>query len=401
MRWPRTNAVYAGLAAALTVWALVPIFTDTAQSLEVQPFPDSAEYADGAWQLAHGHGYVTFVNEGASSPLFASAVPSPPRYPFGTSVALAPFQLVIGHFPRGVQVGSRAISAAYVIALVWAAWLLGGPLAGAVGALLVGLSPFAHVSATLILSDALGALLTVAVLIALIRGSRRSIAIAGALVGAILTVRTIGIILLPALFVAIGRDKQRIALALLCGSPFVLALAIYQWHTFGSPLRTGYGYWVPGLKLVDPTYITGLRPGDGPFIIPDKLNGDLLSSVCPCGAGGPMSQMSNVPFYASVLAGAFWIFAPPLTSLIGLARVVRRRTTPAARFVLVAVGLNFALLAVYYSQGARLLAPAASLLLVYSAAAIADAADRVRRWARSRVSSPLSAAALTDVARGR
>jgi 4-amino-4-deoxy-L-arabinose transferase-like glycosyltransferase len=364
------------LALALTVWALVPVFTDSARPLSQQPFPDSYEYADAAWQLAHGHGYVTVVNEHTGR---FGRVARPPRFPFGTSIVLAPFAALIDGFPHGVQVGARVISVAYVIVVVWAAWALGGALAGALAALMLLLSPFAHESATLIMSDALGATLAVAPLIALSRHStgRAAAAVAGALAGAGVCVRFASVIALPAVALAARRGKRWI-IALACAAPFAIALGLYQWLTFGSPLRTGYWYWLPHLHTWSLSFIFDRTTlVEGPFVYTDRLNGSLLSSICPCPVGGSMSALRNIAFYPAVLAGLFWVFAPPLTGLIGLAMALRERVTPAAQYALVTVVLNVALMLVYFTQAARFVAPAASVLLVYSAVGVAGAV----RWA--------------------
>jgi 4-amino-4-deoxy-L-arabinose transferase-like glycosyltransferase len=358
------------LAIAVTVWALVPVLTETAKPLADQPFPDSAEYADSAWELAHAHGYVTFVNERAG---WFGHVARPPRYPFGTSAVLAPFAAV-GSFPQDVQFGARVISAAYVVAIVLASWMLAGPLAAAVAGLFVGLSPFAHVSAGLILSDPLAALITVLMLIALHVGSRRAMGIAGALGGVLVCVRLLGVVSLPALFLAVPRNRRW--LVVLCAAPFLAILAAYQWKTFGSPFLTGYSYWVPSLHTFDLAYAYHVTSYEGPFVIPDKLSGHLLDFVCPCGIGGSMTKLPNLTFYPAVVAGLFWVFAPPLTGLIGLVEMWRNRASPAARFAIITVVLNVALVLFYFDQAARFIAPAVSLILVYSAVGLV----RVLGW---------------------
>jgi hypothetical protein len=355
-------------ALGLAIWALTLVSTTASKPLSEQPAPDSVEYADGAWQLGHGHGYVTFFNERTSS---FGQVGRPPRYPFGTAVALAPFAAAVNRFPQGPQLGSRVITALYVVAMVAAGWLLGGPLASAAVALLIGLSPFTQVSASLILSDSLSALLTVGILIALTVGSgNRVAAVAGALAGALVCVRLLGVVALPGVLLALGGRRRLIAA--LFAAPFLGALGLYQWQTFGSPLRTGYSYWVPGLHEFSPSYVLAHpSSADGPFVYPDKLNGRLLHVVCPCGVGGPMSKLPNLAFYPSVLAGLFWVFAPPLTALIGLWQLFVEHTTPAARFTLVTIVLNVGLVLFYFYSAARFVAPAASLLTVYAAVALA------------------------------
>jgi hypothetical protein len=356
------------VAAALTIWAVVPVLGARAVPLQDQPFPDSFEYADAAWQLAHGHGYVTFVDEHVGK---FGRIARPPRYPFGTAVALAPFAAVFSGFPRGAQIGARVISALYVLLIVSAAVSRGGILAGGIAALFVGSSPFAHTTAGLILSDPLAAMLAVALLIALKSRSRAADAVSGLLAGATVCVRLLGVIALPAAVLAVSGSRRRIVI-LACAAPFLGALALYQWLTFGSPFRTGYSYWLPGLHEFGLDFaIHRTTLVEGPFVIADGLNGSIFSFVCPCGVGGSMTALRNIVFYPSVLAGLFWVFAPPLTGVVGLIQMVRERSTPAARYGLLTVALNLAVVLFYFDQAARFVAPAASLLLVYSATGIA------------------------------
>lgn len=380
-RLPLTTltAAQAALAIALTVWAIAPLVSEPAQPLAAQARPDSVEYADGAWQVAHGHGYVTFFNEHTSA---FGHVAVPPRYPFGTSIALAPFSLFGGPFPRGAQLGARVIAILYVAAVVAAAWLLGSWLAAAAAALLLAVTPFATASASVVLSDALASLLTVTILITLAAGGgRRSAAAAGALCGALLCVRLLGVVSLPAL--ALALDARRRLVAGLFVVPFLGVLGIYQWSTFGSPLKTGYSYWNPGLREFSPSYLLGHTSAEGPYIYPDKLNGALLHGVCPCAPGGPMSSLRNLAFYPSVLIGLFWVLAPPLTGVVGLWEAFRDRSTPAARFTLVTVVLNLVVVLFYWDRAARFVAPAVSLLIIYAGVAIARLLSSAGHKARS------------------
>jgi hypothetical protein len=355
------------LAIGATVWALLPVLTVRAEPLGAQPRPDPIEYADAAWQLAHGHGYVTYFSEKAAK--FQDKA-FPPRYPFGTSVALAPFTAVVNRFPQGPQIGERAISTLYVIAVITATWLLGGPLAAAIVGVFLALSPFPQVSASLILSDALAGLLAVGILIALKVGrGGRSAAVAGILAGSLLCVRLLGVIAIPAVLLALPGRRRWIAAAF--AAPLAAALGAYQWEWFGSPFRTGYGYYVKGLKEISPSYLLGHTTPEGNAIYPDKLNGALLDGVCPCGSGGPMFKLTNLTFYPSVLAGLFWVFAPPFTGLFGVWQLVVERATPAARYAALMFVLNLVVVWFYWDQAARFLSPAATLLAVYSAVGMA------------------------------
>ena len=268
--------------------------------------------------------------------------------------------------------------------------MLGGPLGGLIAAAFLSISPFVDRTATLILSDPLGALLTVLILIALIRRTRIWFIVAGLAAGALIDVRLLGALALLAAFIAAPRRSRWVVLA--CSLPFIAVLAYYQWHTFGSPLKTGYSYWLPGLHQFGLGYITGHPYGtDGSLIYGHGAN-TLVGEVCGC---NPMRGLSNLVFYPTVLSGVIWIFGPPLTGLIGLAALIWWRDTPAARYALAVIILNVAVLLVYFYQGARLIAPAGSLLLVYSAAGIA----RCLAWALERV-SPRTAGRRLQLSRG-
>src|SRR5579859_881615 len=310
-----------GVGVAAVLWALVPVLTAVAPPLQQQPFPDSAEYADAANQLAHGNGYVTFVHGNG---------PEPPRYPPGFALALTPFA-VFGSYPDNVEGAPKVFAALYVIVSAAAAWSIGGPAAAAVTAVVIGSSPFARVSATLVLSDALAACLSVPLVLLARTKSRRHALLAGALAGVITTIRLSAGLALPALLLAM---RGRTRLALLAGAaPPLVALGLFQWRTFGSPFRTGYDYWLAGATNFSLAYATASPPfGDGPWIVADRRNGALMQWLCPCATGGPQATAPDVLLYPAVLLGLFWTFAPPLVSLIGLAYLWSRRGESSTRF---------------------------------------------------------------------
>lgn len=363
------------LAVLAALVALMPVLTESSRPLSHQPYPDSWEYADAAWQLAHGHGYETYVDD-IGGPQGYGKSARPPRYPFGTSAVLAPFTLVFGR-PEGAQVGAKVLVGLYVVAVIAAAWLLGGSLAAILAAAFARSSPFVGTEAPLILSDPLAATLTLVALIGIIRGSKAWLLLAGAAVGAALDTRILEIVAIPAALIAVpGRRRW---LVLYAAAPFVLLLAYYQWHTFGSPFRTGYSYWLPHLRQFGLSFVTGALGGSDQSLI--HVHGlSLISRICGC---RPLSgSVSNLIFYPALMSGLLWAFAPPLTGLIGFVALIRRRATSPARFALTAIALNLAVLLVYFYQAVRLAAPVASLLLVYGAAEIATFVVRI--WDRYR-----------------
>lgn len=361
-------------AAAVTATALClgSVAFSVPRPLASQPFPDAHEYADAARHVADGDGYVTSI--------YGADVP--PRYPPGFSLALAPFTWV-DDYPDNVQRGSKLFALLYVLLCVVAAWSLGGPLAAALAAIVVGSSPFARESATLVMSDALAALPAAAVLALLAQPLRAGSSLAGVLAGLAAAVRTTGIAVPAALLFSLPR--RWVVYALLGAVPVLLGLAALQWLTFGSPLETGYTYWGYDQGAFSWTHADAQAPrGDGPYVIADRLDGALAEWACPCPVGGPQAALANIVFYPLVLLGVFWIYAPPLATLPGLVYIVLKWRERPARFAGILTALTLIPYVFFFHQGARFMAPAATVLVILSSVAVARTlpalAERLR-WA--------------------
>jgi hypothetical protein len=234
----------------------------------------------------------------------------------------------------------------------------------------VGSAPFAIESASLVMSDALVAALSVLIagLIHLQRRWPAAAALAMGLSGALGLLRLSALLVVPAALLALPWRSVgwRAAIWLL---PGIVGLGIFQWATFGSPLRSGYDYWLPALRQFDLAYALERPMGDGPTMVGDALDGQLLALlVCPCPTDdGPLAQLPNVLFYPAVVLGPLWIFAPPLVGLLGLVYACRHWCEPAARFTIWLTLLSWGLLSVYVFQAARLAAAPAVLLALYAA----------------------------------
>src|SRR5207244_11394792 len=106
----------------------------------------------------------------------------------------------------------------------------------------------------------------------------------------------------------------------------------YQWLTFGGPLKTGYDYWAPGRQRFAWTNAVGWTARDTVPLFADALHGKLLRRVCPCPPGGAQAAFPSFLFYPLVLAGLFWVFSPPMVSVIGGVYLWRHRREPPAAF---------------------------------------------------------------------
>jgi len=361
------------LALLACAGALVYVERAAERPLASQPFPDSAEYASSARSLALGDGFYTNVHAGSREP---------PRYPLGYPLVLVPFASV-GTYPRDVQRGAKFWVLFYVLATLIAAWALGGALAAAIAAGVLAASPFASDAAGLVMSDAFVAGLTVLMLPLLRFMNRSGTRLAGAATGLAMLARITAVVNLVGLLVALPRRSYRSILSF--ALPSLIGLALLQWLMFGSPLTTGYDYWgVSG----DSFSLAHLTQGyslerDGPWIIPDRLDGALLDWTCPCQTGGPQASLPNLTFYPLVLAGIFWVFSPPLLPLLGLWCAWRRRRDPIGRYALTVTVLTLFVYGFYFYQGTRFMAGPATILAVLGCVWLSEALERLGRRVRS------------------
>jgi 4-amino-4-deoxy-L-arabinose transferase-like glycosyltransferase len=356
------------LAALVCAAVLVDVERAPERQLAEQPFPDSAEYASSAHSLAHDKGFFTYVHRDSRQP---------PRYTPGYPMMLEPFTAV-GAYPRNVQRGAKFWAMVYVLVAMLAAWVLGGPLAGALAALFIVISPFARDSAGLVLSDAFVAAFTVLMLPLLRPTTRSGARLAGAMTGLATLARVTAGVNLIALLAAFPRRLYKPVL--IFALPSLFGLALLQWALFGSPLESGYSYWGVARHMFALGYTTSdsvIR--GGPYIFPDRLNGSLLNWVCPCQIGGPQASLPNLTFYPLLLAGVFWVFSPPLVPLLGLIYAWRRRRDAVGRYTLVVIVLSLLVFEVYHYQETRFMAGPATLLTVLASVWLAEFGGRLWR----------------------
>jgi hypothetical protein len=373
------TATFAVMTTALVLWV---VLSAEPRTLGQQPFPDSHEYADAARHLAAGDGYVTTVHDNLAQP---------PRYPPGLSLVLVPFAVFGGTYPGSILAATHWLGVVYVLGAAATAWLVGGPIAAGLAAALVGTAPFAIESASLVMADALVTAITVLVAGLLQRRTLAPAAVAAVLTGVLALLRLSALAAVPALVLALPKGRLRRAAAYLV--PGIVALAVFQWTAFGSPLRTGYDYWLPNLRMFDAEYALRRPMGDTPTMVGDMLNGQLLGWLCPCpDEGGPLTRLPNVAFYPAVIFGPFWIFAPPLVGLVGFVYALLHWREPAARFSVWLTLLTCSVLAVYVFQAARLAAAPAVLLAVYAAVAAARWLEHGARSAPGQCRSALATA---------
>jgi hypothetical protein len=240
-------AFRAALAAAVALLLAAVLPLPHPAFLGFQPTPDAPEYLAGAVALLqHGANTIELAGER-----------HPSRYPPGYSAAIAAW-IALGVPPlRAPFVASAAAALALLLLVAAAARRAGGDAAAAVAVVVLAATPGFLTLARAPMAETTSVVLTTAggvAAAAWLRSRRPGVALAaGALLGAATIVRVANVLLWPlaaAAWLAArrsdrarGREAAALALGLALGCA---PLLLYQWLTFGHPLANGYAYWVPG-----------------------------------------------------------------------------------------------------------------------------------------------------------
>jgi len=331
---------------------------------DLLPPPDAIHYDTAAANLAAGRGYVLDMDGAIYPPRY------PPGFPLLAALGTPWTGTPVGFGIRTVQV----LSAASVLVAALLAWRVAGPWAGAAAATILAVS-FTHVRYSwLVMADVPSAgacaLVGAWALGALRRRSTRTEAfLLGLASGALASMRSSNVVLLPPLLLAClldpetRRDFPRLV-SLCAGIALGLALLLVdQWWRFGSPFADGYAFWVN-----------------------ERFHARSMSAANYFGRSrfpGPDGP-PNLPHYLAVLAGDGTLWAWPVGILLagGLAVSIRSRDEAMlrlGRFTAAFLVSVLAFFGAYYWQDDRFLLPVTSF-----AAAVAGlplGVDRPR-WAR-------------------
>lgn len=362
--WTRVGAPLALLLAA--VFHLFSIFLaplGATAGTAAAPWTDGAEYLDAA---------VSLTREGRFA-IHLAGESHPPRYPFGFSLLTAT-ALAMGVEPLLAPHRVNQAASLALIALVAAfVWKRVGRLEGSLTALLVATLPAFVVLARSPLSEVTGTLPVVGGAWLLYEyakgGSLGKAGIGAALLALGVSFRTSNLLLLGFLPAAalgrhglrparVGRDLLRLAGAAAAG---LLPALIYNTLTFGGPLRTGYGYWIPSRSALSAFQLQFVMPNLGY-------------------AWRELTQRESL-FTTADLYGAGSYVGPGFVLLTAVA-VFQRRSDRVFRWFLLAGVANTLVLTAYFVSDARLLFP----LLVLAAPVAAVGLVRGLRlcWPRSR-----------------
>lgn len=300
------------VSAAWLAVALVWVLSRPVVPLEEQPWPDAATYVQLAEGLTHGEYRTELEGEREE-----------PRYPPGMPMMLAPFT---GLPPERVAQG-------FTVALIVAVWALarrlGGDVAGAVASVIVAASPALRAQSSFVMSDVMGALLTVVAAWCVVSGRDR---LAGLLAGWITWTR-------------------------LAGAVTVLGMRRRAWTPFAALLAA----------LLAVKVITRFGYGS------EEVGWSLRYVWDPDGIGGwPVPPDGNLIAYAKMLAGLGGGLTYPGVALLAVWGALR---LPGGRWALIVSAGTFATYVAYYYQAPRFFFSVLALMAVYAGAAVGHLSD--------------------------
>jgi hypothetical protein len=174
-----------------------------------------------------------------------------PTYPTGL-----PLHFALAGNLLGWRAGPLVVELGAALAAVWLCYAVARAMGlaralAAAGAVALAASPVFIFTSIQPLSDTLATAWCLAAVLAALkaRGHRSWAAACGAACAVAVLVRPTNVVILPALFVLLGADWRRLALAAHCGLPGVAWLASYNHALYGSALNSGYGDWRAAFAL--------------------------------------------------------------------------------------------------------------------------------------------------------
>jgi len=217
---------------------------------DLRPWPDALEYSLSSHNLYRHHIYgIKLYGQYYST-----------KYPYGYPLLIIPFYIIFGSQPFNAVYCSLFFSLLSIVFAYLIGKKLGNRFTGLIAALFVALY-FRHIEFSRYImsetSSAFFALLICWLLLKVIDLDSRKqwflLLLLGLITGFSVSVHLTNCLLIPPLFISfiLGR-KPNLSLVLkketIIFFGIILALLplfIYQFHTFGSPLRTGYQVWHP------------------------------------------------------------------------------------------------------------------------------------------------------------
>ena len=225
-------------------------YIDSIYLADLKPWPDSFEYSLGAYNLKHHHIYgIKYAGQYY-----------PAMYPYGYPLLIIPFYIIFGSQPYNAVYCSLFFSLLTIVFAYMVGRKLGNRWTGLAAALFVTFLPSHIYFSKLIMSESLSVFLVLLICWLLLkvkeldsRKQRLLLLVLGLVTGFSVSVHITNCLLIPPVLIALLLRRKSNPSSLYKEEGIVLfgiilaliPLFLYQSHTYGSPLRTGYEVWFP------------------------------------------------------------------------------------------------------------------------------------------------------------
>ena len=244
--------IYLILLVCILILSFKVRYIDAVSTADLKPYYDSFSYSLSAHNLYHHHIY--------GLKLFGQYYP--PKYPYGYPLLIIPFYIIFGSQPYNAVYCTLFFSLLSIVFAYLIGKELGNRFTGLMAAILVFLCPKHVEFSKYILAESSSTFLALFICWLLLKVTdlntkkqKLLLLFLGVIAGFSVSVHLTNCLFIPPVLIALllGRKSKLSSLfkkesIVLFG--IILALIpmlIYQFHTFGSPLRTGYQVWNPEL----------------------------------------------------------------------------------------------------------------------------------------------------------
>jgi len=331
---------------AILILAFCLRYVDPSSRADLQPFFDASVYPLSAYNLFQHHIYgVKFLGQYYL-----------PQYPFGYPLLIIPFYIIFGSQPYNAVYCSLFFSLLSIVFAYLIGKELGNRFTGLMAALFVALCPKHIELSKYILTETSSVFFTLLICWLLLKviyldskKQRLLLLFLGLVTGFSVLVHLTNCLLIPPILISLlllGRKSnpwsilKKETIILLGIILALIPLFLYQFHTFGSPLRTGYQMTAPEFYgkfkcfsfkfFAHPYYHPGWERGNSPvylFALTGLEKPFYPVSVIPLILGGVLFILSErrehnkqmtFLIFSSILVISLFVFSHFITGRIAV-----------------------------------------------------------------------------------
>ena len=242
--------IYLLLLLGILIFSFKARYIDPISLGDLKPYHDAYNYTLSAYNLYHHHIY--------GLKLFGQYYS--PKYPYGYPLLIIPFYVIFGSQPYNAVYCSLFFSLLSIVFAYLIGKELGNKFTGLIAALFIALCPMHINFSKLVMSDTSSTFFVVFISWILLKAAHLDLRkqkfplfFLGLMTGFSVSVHLTNCLLIPPVLIALLLGRKSNPRSIFKKETIVLfgiiialmPLLLYQYHTFGSPLRTGYEIWNP------------------------------------------------------------------------------------------------------------------------------------------------------------